>query len=80
MSYTIDFTGLAQEQKATQAIAAAEAYLGDRFAGIIEMFTQAIEAGELTTRKHVHLGMSFAGVRGYPVEAIIEKYWPALPA
>ena len=80
MSYTIDFTDSDTKRKADRAIKAAESYLGDKFEEIIGLFTQGIAAGEITTRKHVRLGMSFAGVQGYPVEAIIDKYWPSLPA
>ncbi len=78
-SYTIEFPP-SDPDRATKAIEATKAYLGDRFAGTIELFTQAIKAGEMTTRKHVHLGMSFAGIQGFPVDAIIERYWPTLPA
>jgi hypothetical protein len=80
MSYTIDFSDSDPKQKAARAIEAAEDYLGDKFSEIIGLFTLGIEKGELTTRKHVHIGMSLAGIQGYPVAAIIEKYWPTLPA
>lgn len=80
MTYTIDFTDTDPKRKAARAIEATESYLGDKFTEIIGLFTQGIEAGELTTRKQVRLGMAFAGIQGYPVEAIIEKYWPSLPA
>ena len=80
MTYTIDFSDSDPARKADRAIAAAEAYLGDKFTETIELFTRAITDGEITTRKHVRLGMSFVGIRGYPVEALIEKYWPSLPA
>jgi hypothetical protein len=80
MKTTINYTDLPTGRKAAKAIEDTKAYLGDRFAEIIGMFTQAIEAGEITTRKHVHLAMSFAGIQGYPVDALIEKYWPSLTA
>jgi hypothetical protein len=80
MKTTINYTDLPTDRKAAKAIEDTKAYLGDRFAEIIGMFTQAIEAGEITTRKHVHLAMSFAGIQGYPVDALIEKYWPSLTA
>jgi hypothetical protein len=81
MSYTIDFAGHADPvAKRDAAVNAAKAYLGDRYTGIINAVTQAIDAGELTTRKQVHLAMSFAGIQGYPVDALTDTYWPSLPA
>lgn len=81
MTYTIEFTDVDPKRKAARAIEAAKDYLGeDRFTEVIGLFTGAIKAGEITTRKHVRLGMSFVGIQGYPVEALIEKYWPTLPA
>ncbi len=79
MTYTIEYPA-ADPNRAERALAAAESYLGDRFAGTIELFTRAIADGEVENRRQVRLGMSFAGIQGYPVEAIIEKYWPTLPA
>ena len=79
MTYTIEYPAT-DPDRAVKAIAGAESYLGDKFTEIIGLFTQGIEAGELTTRKQVRLGMAFAGIQGYPVEALIEKYWPSLPA
>lgn len=79
MSYTIEYPAT-DPNRAERALAAAEAYLGDKFPGTIELFTQAITDGEITTRQQVHFGMSFVGIQGYPVEAIIGKYWPSLPA
>ena len=80
MTYTIDFTDADPKRKADRAIKAAEAYLGDKFTEIIGLFARAITDGEVTTRRQVHLAMSFVGVQGFPVEAIIEKHWPTLPA
>ena len=81
MSYTIDFSGSAPEQKAVQAIEAAKAYLGDKFfAELIRILSEGIAAGKIENRRQVHLAMSFVGVQGFPVEAIIDKYWPSLPA
>ena len=77
MKYTIKFSG---DNKAKKAIKATQDYLGDRFASTIELFTQAIEAGEIATRQQAHLAMSFVGIQGYPVDALIEKYWPTLTA
>ena len=79
MSYTIEYPAT-DPDRATKAIEATKAYLGDRFDGIISLFTQAIEAGEIATRQQAHLAMSFAGIQGYPVDALIERYWPTLPA
>jgi hypothetical protein len=70
MTYTI----------AGRAIADAETYLGDRFTEIIGLFTQSINAGEITTRRQVRFVMSFVGIQGITVDAIIDKYWPSLPA
>jgi len=80
MKYTINYTDLPAGRKAAKAIEDTKEYLGDKFAEIIGMFTAAIEEGELTTRKHVHLAMSFIGVQGYPVDAMIDSYWPTLTA
>ena len=65
---------------AGRAIADAETYLGDRFTEVIEMFTQAIAAGEVTTQRQVRFVMAFVGIQGCPVDALIERYWPSLPA
>ena len=81
MAYTVDFSGVAPEQKAAQAIVAAKDYLGeDRFAEVIRILSESITAGEIENRRQVRLAMSFVGIRGYPVDAIIEEHWPGLPA
>ena len=79
MSYTIEFPAT-DPNRAVKAIEATKAYLGDKFTEVINLFTKAINAGEIENRRQVHLGMAFAGIRGYPVDAIIERYWPTLPA
>ncbi len=80
MKTTINYTNLPIDRKAVKAIEDTKAYLGDRFAEIIGMFTQAITDGEITTRQQAHLAMSFVGVEGYPVDAMIDSYWPTLTA
>ena len=67
MSYTI----------ADRAIADAVSYLGDQ---VIARGSQAIEVGELTTRKQVRLVMWVVGLEGITVDEITDKYWPTLPA
>lgn len=81
MSYTIDFSRFTDPVAKREAgINAAQSYLGDQFPKVIELVTQSVKAGEFTTRKQVHFAMSFVGVQGYPVDALIEKYWPGLAA
>ena len=80
MKYTIKFTDTDQQRKAEKAIKAAQDYLGERFDQIIKLFTESIENGEITTRKQLHFAMSFAGIHGYPVDALIKRYWSTLPA
>ena len=66
---------------ADRAIANARVHLGDdKFAEMIERFSQAIEAGEVTTRKQVRFVMWFVGIERVTADDIIDKYWPSLPA
>ncbi len=65
---------------ADRAIADAESYLGDQFPKVIARVSQAIEEGELTTRKQVRFVMWFVGIEGITVDDITDKYWPLLPA
>lgn len=80
MKATINYTDLPAGRKAAKAIEDVKSYLGDRFPEIIGLLTQAIEAGKIKTQNQMHLAMSFVGVQGYPVDALIEKYWPTLTA
>ena len=72
MTYTI----------ADRAIMDARNYLGgeDKFGEIIARFSQAIETGEVATRRQVRSVMWFLGLEGIVVDDIIDKYWPSLPA
>lgn len=79
--YTINFSGYTDPvAKATKAIDAVKAYLGDLYPRVIESVTRSVKAGEFTSRKHIHFAMSFVGVQGYPVDALIDTYWPDMPA
>jgi hypothetical protein len=76
MKYTINYTGLNDRDKFAQAILDVQDYLGEaRFNQLVALF----KAQPQLTLEEFKLALSFAGITGYPAEALFD-YCFKMPA
>ena len=73
MHYTVDYSGMTEEEQVKKALKDVKEWLGtEHFNKVIEALKQ--DAGK-TSRHMLLIGMSFAGVEGFPAHAMIDTYW-----
>lgn len=68
--YTIDYSGLSNREKDSKALQDVKDYLGDRFPILEEILLDK----EGHTLKGCEISISFAGIQGPPVFALLRKY------
>lgn len=72
MSYTVNYATVPEAIKAREAIADCRTYMGEKF----DLIEQALEAS--TSHHQALFLIGLAGIRGYPVHALLETYRPDL--
>ena len=73
--YDVDYSQLKNPRKRRQALLDVRAYTGrERYAKIREI----IRKDPNTSIDYWHMGLSFAGIQGYPVTALLEAYKPEI--
>lgn len=70
--YDIKYDTSDRDAADAKAIQDVEEWLGDRFEEVMKKMSEADGA----TPREVRLAMSFAGIQGYPVGAVIRTYMP----
>ena len=74
MSYTVNYANVPEVIKAREAVADCRTYMGEKF----DLIEQALELSESHNQALFLIGL--AGIRGYPVHALLETYRPDLYA
>lgn len=73
-SYTVNYAKVPEAIKAREAIEDCRTYMGEKFA----LIEQTFEIAE--THQQALFLIGLAGIRGYPVHALLETYRPDLYA
>ena len=74
MSHTVDYSKLAETEKYNKAIEDCRFYLGDSFEKVITAIKETISEIDDENKLDMVVGfhLSFVGIQGYPVTALIE--------
>ena len=70
--YTVDYSGLTEQEKRSQAVADLRRYFGSRFDYIITKAGLCPPPTQHTFRAQCSL---FLGIEGYPVEVLYDLVW-----
>ena len=70
MHYDINYSALPEETKSRKACVDALDYMGPKAYRALSRF---MRTGKYT-REQIHFAASFAGVQGYPIDAMLDRY------
>ena len=70
--YTVDYSGLTEQEKRSQAVADLRSYLGSHFDSIQNVASTTPPPTQHAFRVQCSL---FLGVEGYPVEVLYDQIW-----
>lgn len=79
MGYEINYAGMEPAAAADKAVKDVKQWLGVKQFNKVVKILQGKEDGTLP-RSWAYMALEFSGVRGFPAEVMIDRYWqPQLP-